>query len=396
MCRLCFSHDLILSGVDGQLRTVTSDCRPCGQGVKVYVCKACGLAQKFHGAKAVHVVEQIYATYSPYQLAGGSEQKVFNARGNSLVPRSEMLVPSVLAEIGFKPRGRMLDFGCGNGAFLKVFGQHFPEWDLVGYDVSNVHQAEVESVSSNATFCFDGLGNIEGKFDFISLVHVLEHVDEPVALLKALAEKMEAGGAMLIQCPDYSANPFDLIIYDHVSHFTARSLVRLVREAGFSRVQAVGNVLGKELTVVATGYEGGMGAGAASETSPQLQGQGASQFVDNGLLFLKGLSEWATSNKGERYGIFGTSIAGVWLYSELCGGASYFVDEDPARIGKKLFGAPVLSPEDTPRGSVVLLPMRAEVSGGIARRLAGTGGADLLVYRGSSTLAVEFTPRGVG
>jgi len=77
----------------------------------------------------------------------------------------------------------------------------------------------------------------------------------------------------------------------------------------------------------------------------------------------------AAAARGE-LGIFGTSIAAVWLYARLGSKIRFFVDEDPSRVGKTLFGLPVHAPASAPRGSIVLLALVPEIARAVAGRLA--------------------------
>jgi hypothetical protein len=74
-----------------------------------------------------------------------------------------------------------------------------------------------------------------------------------------------------------------------------------------------------------------------------------------------------------RIGLFGTSIAGTWLASEVGERVAFFVDEDPARIGRKYLDRPVHSPADVPPGSRVFVGLPPVVATGICTRLARSG-----------------------
>jgi hypothetical protein len=81
---------------------------------------------------------------------------------------------------------------------------------------------------------------------------------------------------------------------------------------------------------------------------------------------------------GGPFGIFGTSIAGVWLYGEVDGKVDFFLDEDANRVGATLFQRPILRPQDRPQANL-LVALAPAVARGVASRLAadGHGGAVL-------------------
>ena len=74
--------------------------------------------------------------------------------------------------------------------------------------------------------------------------------------------------------------------------------------------------------------------------------------------------------KRRSIGLFGTSIAGTWLLSELAGAAAFFVDEDPHRIGKRWHDLPVYHPREIPSDSCVMIPLPSTLAASIVRRIA--------------------------
>jgi hypothetical protein len=77
--------------------------------------------------------------------------------------------------------------------------------------------------------------------------------------------------------------------------------------------------------------------------------------------------------KSKSFGIFGTSINALWLFGELELDVKFFVDEDPSRVGKKLYGRPVIDPSQVRPGSTVYLPFITPLAEKIATRLNSQG-----------------------
>ena len=75
-------------------------------------------------------------------------------------------------------------------------------------------------------------------FDIISIVHVLEHLRDPVTVLKGLTERMIRGGKLFIEVPDpveftYLPNDHDDFNSTHLWFFDMASLYRLIEGCGF-------------------------------------------------------------------------------------------------------------------------------------------------------------------
>ena len=338
---------------------VTSDCRPWGEEVRIVACPSCGAVQAPINEAWRRSVEKIYRDYDTYAAAGGEEQKVLDSDGMSA--RSRVLV-GWLASLGLvAPGGEVLDVGCGRGAFLREFTSQFPEWSLSGteFDERNARiLQELPRFKGLQTARFDKLS---GEYDVISMVHVLEHIENPVACLEALRRRARNGALLLVQVPDWSENPFALAIADHATHFTPAILERVARRAGWEPVAPPGHVVPKELTLLAR-------AGADCTASNKVDEGGESRLEER-LSWLRGVQRQAQDlrNSATNFGIFGTAVAGTWLAGARDIEVDFFVDEDPSRIGAKHLGIPIISPGDAAEGSDILVGMAPAVS----KRLAG-------------------------
>jgi hypothetical protein len=71
-----------------------------------------------------------------------------------------------------------------------------------------------------------------------------------------------------------------------------------------------------------------------------------------------------------KVGVFGSSIAATWLISHAPERVSHVLDEDPNRTGYRLFGHPIILPNQAPAALDVLLPFPPVVAKKIAGRLS--------------------------
>jgi SAM-dependent methyltransferase len=133
----------------------------------------------------------------------------------------------------FPANARLLDVGCG-GAWL---GDHFN--DYTGIDVSpeaveaaRSHGRQVLLVDGGEPLPFD-----EGSFDGVVLKDVLEHVPDPVALVREVRRVLRPGGTVFASSPDAQRWVWD--DYTHRRPFTRKSLRLLFADQGFD-VEKVG------------------------------------------------------------------------------------------------------------------------------------------------------------
>lgn len=366
-CHLCGHDDVVpVSGFE-KFRRVTSDCKPWAAGGWLGVCHACGGVQKRMDARWREEIEQVYREYTIYHQSGGSEQPVFSAVTGQSQARSERIVARLVQSQPMRSAGRLLDVGCGNGAFLRACSKSLPGWELLGTEINDKYKAEVESIPGVSVLHVGEAAGMPGEFDVISLVHVLEHVPSPVEFLTSLRTKLTAEGSLIVEVPHFMDNPFDLLIVDHSTHFSAEVLRGVAERSGYaSRVLAT-DWVAKELTLVAEPAEKGAAVGE--------------NIFDRVWTDLQKRLEWLASiarltrelPKSGRLGIFGTSIAAMWLFGELDGSVDYFVDEDPDRVGRTCFGKPVLAPSQVPSRGRVCMALPSTLAEQVKTRLQNQG-----------------------
>jgi SAM-dependent methyltransferase len=143
--------------------------------------------------------------------------------------------------ISWHGQGRLLDFGCGSGSFLQRMGRQ--GWQVTGMDSSAL---AVERL--RAELGIDGVvGSLPHpelagrRFDVITMWHSLEHVHQPLEVLRAAHELLEPGGQLIVGVPNIASLPFrwfrgdwfGLDLPRHLTHFTPVTLQRMLERAGF-------------------------------------------------------------------------------------------------------------------------------------------------------------------
>jgi 2-polyprenyl-3-methyl-5-hydroxy-6-metoxy-1,4-benzoquinol methylase len=94
---------------------------------------------------------------------------------------------------------RVLDIGCGNGAFLDFARER--GWEIAGVDIKL-------SPDARELGCLLWEGRLQdinfgsSGFDLIRLNHVLEHTQDPVSELKICRELLEPNGILFISVPN--------------------------------------------------------------------------------------------------------------------------------------------------------------------------------------------------
>lgn len=138
--------------------------------------------------------------------------------------------------------GRLLDFGCGAGGFLQRMAGL--GWRVTGIDSSN---RAVESIrpDSRITTLVGTLPHADlapGSFDVVTMWQSLEHVHQPLAVLRAAYELLVPGGRMVIAVPNiasatsrrFGEHWFGLDLPRHLTHFTPGTLSAMLGAAGLA------------------------------------------------------------------------------------------------------------------------------------------------------------------
>ena len=359
-CQHAFSLD---SEIGRSLPRVTSDCRPVAQAAPLAVCPSCCLTQTVVNDEWRSAAEDTYEVYQIYSAADGSEQKVATEVG--LCGRSQVLVGQ-WSDFGDLPSsGRMIDVGCGNGAFLRAFAEKFPAWELNGAETSERYLSTLQQIPNFRSFYGGDPNALTGSYQAMSLVHVLEHLEDPVSYLQALRKRAASDAQLFVEVPAWQANPFALMITDHASHFTVDTLKMVVGAGGWMPLSVSEKWVPKELSLIA-------GNSSTVPDAVSLNLAAEQSALCNAIDWLSATMTRAREiAAGSRnFGLFGTAIAATWLYQGMPDAVKFFVDEDPQRVGRTHLGLPILSPHDVPEGADVFVGVSPLLSGSIATRLA--------------------------
>jgi SAM-dependent methyltransferase len=120
--------------------------------------------------------------------------------------------------------GRLLDIGCGQMPYLRLFS-HVA--DYIGIEHPNAHHPD-----DRPTMWADGfrLPFADASFDTVLATQILEHVPEPALLLAEISRALRAGGVLLLTAPhiwEVHEQPHDYY------RFTCFGLEYLLKQAGF-------------------------------------------------------------------------------------------------------------------------------------------------------------------
>jgi len=365
-CQICGASALVEIEGFSALWRVASDCTPFRQGGKLSVCSACAAMQKIPDEHWFAEIKEIYRKYDIYHQSGGVEQSVFDPMTGQARRRSVMLAQRLTGALNLTASGRLLDFGCGNGAMLAAFSEVRPQWSLFGLELDDRNLARHKQIPGFCGLYTGAPQEVPGHFDLITLSHSLEHTPAPHTVLRCLRERLATGGRLFVQVPNGGQNPFDLVVADHLCHFTAETLMHLVARSGFEVELVETDWVTKEISLLASP------AAAPSAGQTRAERPLAVDRVRDRVRWLHAVVEGAGRAAATgRFGLFGTSISATWLFGQLADDVEFFVDEDPARAGRHHMQRPIWRPDEAPTNAAVYLALVPAVAQTVRDRLRG-------------------------
>jgi len=143
-------------------------------------------------------------------------------------------------------RARVLDIGCGQGDLVADLHKAHPNAELCGMDYSQKGiDIAAQKVPSARFFARDLLqagepaDGMAGWATHAVCSEVLEHVDDPLTLMRNAAAYLAPGCKLVVTVPGGPMSAFDHHI-GHRRHFSPGELAKVLTSAGYQLDQATG------------------------------------------------------------------------------------------------------------------------------------------------------------
>ncbi len=159
----------------------------------------------------------------------------------------------------------LLDMPCGDGLLTALMAPRFKR--VVGLDASSKHLALAKETLPDAELheCLIEDFETDERFDTITMINVLEHVVDPIAVLQKAASLLTADGVLIVHVPNAMAvnrklavlmgtltsceelSPFDIDILGHRRSYSMDTFAADITAAGL-KIQHKGGVFYKMLS----------------------------------------------------------------------------------------------------------------------------------------------------
>jgi len=201
-------------------------------------CKACSFVQAKHPFPEDWIT-QLYldyrsATYNAerthYEPSYAAIAERVGTDTQEVSLRVEGATHFLTGKLELSPTFTMLDYGGADGRFLPPLAEQ-----RFVYEISDIPPiAGVQRVASE-----DALG----RYSYVHLAHVLEHVVYPLQLVKKVVEHVADKGYLYIEVPQeindenlrllqQGKAQFDVAIHEHINYFSIPAVTQLMNAAG--------------------------------------------------------------------------------------------------------------------------------------------------------------------
>ena len=215
-CYLCNSTSFTTR--KGQVRDVPD--------LKILECTDCGLV-------TLSSLEHIQAGFYEDSCMHGAEPTPVDAWQKDTDWDDQRRFDMVKALL---PNKKLLDFGCGAGGFLNK--ARLLAASVVGIEL----ELRVQKHWHDRITIHPSIESAVGGYDLITAFHVIEHLSDPVSMLKTLEAKLSKNGRIVVEVPSsedalltlYDSSAFQHFTYwsQHLFLFNAETLRRLAKQAG--------------------------------------------------------------------------------------------------------------------------------------------------------------------
>jgi 2-polyprenyl-3-methyl-5-hydroxy-6-metoxy-1,4-benzoquinol methylase len=239
-CNICGSTDFAVLFAAG-----------VAQVNQIVECKRCGLMYANPRCPADHVRIESWEDDPAWDFERENPQRFEKER---LQTRDYANTRALLSRL-YPQRGSLVEVGSSTGSLLQTF--HIDGWDVMGVepDLNAARYAtnKLGIRTIHSTLERSSIG--DQSFDVAVLLHVIEHVPDPVATLQELYRILKPGGHLVVETPRYDTLMFKLLgrrerslsCDGHIFFFTTDTLRQAYKKAGFELVQYEN--VGRSLTI---------------------------------------------------------------------------------------------------------------------------------------------------
>ena len=338
-CPLCKSAETKLVFRSILPFSIRSDWIPVATPTEIWGCAQCG--HVFKPDSFTHSSVD-YVNYSVMDNDPAVDKLEF--ANEQPVGRSETIIAYLRACGLYREGQRILDYGCNRGAFLA----RLPPGSHAGFEVSVHYQSVIEGLGLD--FFSPQAHPRVATYDGVTLIHVLEHLQDIESMLQPAIAAAKHSAYFLIQVPDLKNQISDAYVVDHCSHFFESTLTQALKRSGLILVGEVQRIIPGELTGVFRLEAVADGVSGSEQPWERIHAELRSRLQETESKIQ------SLQCSAEPVVIYGAGLLGSLLGAVLGAQVHSYVDDNPHYQGRKMLNHPIYSVDELSgwRGPVAL------------------------------------------
>ncbi len=144
----------------------------------------------------------------------------------------------------------VLDLGAGDGLFLSIVKEQYPDIQLVACETDHNTLEERKGVVGDETFDhIDEIVSSRRTFSVVTVFHVLEHILEPDAFVASIRPLLTPESILIVEIPSltcplltlYQSEAYEQFYFQrqHPFNYSHASLQRVMEACGFSTLECL-------------------------------------------------------------------------------------------------------------------------------------------------------------
>ena len=200
------------------------------RGISVAICGSCGLVQSLPRIDR--------APRAPAAASSGADW------GNLRYGKGFRTAKALEALLRHAASGdiRLLDVGSNRGSFVNAVRESLPEAQITAVEPD---ERVAQSVAGRAELIVARIEETRfeaSRFDVVHSCHTIEHLAHPLKSLEQHARVLKEGGILILDAPNIALIGVDDVVEEwfidkHLTHFSERTLTRMVEAAGFAIIE---------------------------------------------------------------------------------------------------------------------------------------------------------------
>lgn len=348
-CNICESPIDVPIYVSTAHRSLTSLSQVHDQATQVYFCNHCEHLQ----TAPIIPIDDYYAHQYELFVSGDDDDLLYAVVNGRPVYHSEHRIQTLLNKLSIRTGAHVLDFGCAKGATLKALRSIRPDVIPYYYDVTDRYTSYWRREVDRPQWSVQTLPTTwQGKMDLVCSFYVLEHVLDPVATVRSMAELLADDGYLYFAVPNALANPADMIVADHLQHFGVKSLELVLRNSGLDLVEIDTESHASAYVVIARkarAARGGAKGMAQDNRTGRSVKEDYARYAELWSTLSSRIRDFEATVAGERPAcIYGAGFYGNFVASSLRHpeNIACFVDQNAHLQGREILGKRIVAPAD--------------------------------------------------